>query len=332
MWHDIPGLDRPIWLPDWITFKVMLVPASHTLQRPGYKLWSKHPKWIGHETGNYRAGAGPLSQVNYVINGALDQYGDPQPVSFHFTGDDDTVYLLVPADEVTWQAACGGCGGNYDCWSYEQCVNPETDQPKARKVHAYVAAGMLEAADTPATSDNVTIHYDWNNVYSGGPNDPRRHKCPELMLKQNYVPSLESDIAQFWVEARAERVKSEVPVEVIPPKPVYPSVSLPPFWTPTEDQGYPSDQKWNGATCYVVQRNIRCISVTGTNPLTYPSSISAGAKVAGEKIRAGQKKRLNRLWVNPDDGKTYGLTQDGFWVLMSKFTPRIRIDPRVDGG
>lgn len=328
MWHTIPGLERELWLPDWITLNIKLVPADHTLQRPGFKLWSKHPKWIGHETGNYRAGAGPLSQVNYVIGGALDQYGQPQQVSFHFTGNHDTVYLLVPADEVTWQAACGGCGGNYDCWSYEQCVNPETNKAQARKVHAYVAAGMLEAADTPATRENVTIHYDWNNVYSGGPTDPRRHHCPNDMLNDGYVDDFEADVATFWTEARGQRVKDSSPVTPIPSEPEFPEVTVPPFWTPTESEGWPSDQRWEGSTCYVVQRNIRCIAPLGTNLLTYPSSLRDGARVAGRKVLFGEKKRLTRLWVNPKDKKTYGLTHDGFWLLMSKFTPNIRIDPR----
>jgi len=327
MWYVVPGLARKLYLPDWINFKIMLIPASHTMQRPGFKLWSKHPKWIAHETGNYRPGATPLAQYNYVFNGAPDQYGNPQEVSFTFTGDDDTVIMIIPADEVTWQSACGGCAGNYDCWSYEQCVNPETDKAKARIVHAYVAAGMLEAADTKPTPENVTIHYDWNNVY-GDPNDPRRHHCPNDMLNDGYVDDFERDVAVKWTEARKQRDLVEQPPIVVPPKPTYPAVHLPDWWDSNEMNKWPADQRFEGATAYVVQRNLRCIADKGTSPLTYPSSITAGAKVAGARILKDEKKHIIRVWVSPVDGKTYALTHDGFWILASKFTPRIRIDPR----
>lgn len=323
-WHNVAGLRRTIWLPDHIRFTQRILPASQTNQRPGYKLWGT-PQWIQHETGNYRPGTDAENHARYLEGGAMARDANgalySQQLGYHFCSDDAAIYQMVPADEVTWQAACGACAGNYDCWSNEQAVNPETDQVKARDVSEWLAAAMLEAGGIAADPGNITRHYDWNDVY-GDPNHPKRHRCPELMIRDGYWPTFQQNVIHKMAVIAGHRVAVENPVPPIP-APQYADAVLPEWFSQQDAREHPTDQKFRNRTAYVCKRNFKALA--GTVRRAEPTT---AAPKSGPSVAAGDKVFGIRLWVNPDDTRTWILEETGHWLLASRFSPRVRIDPR----
>jgi hypothetical protein len=330
-WREAAGLSRPIGLPDHIEFHVALISLSQSMQRPGYKLWP-NPKGIDHETGNPNPNTGAWNHSLYLDRGALDNEGNPQYLSYHTCSDESIIVQKIPFDEATWQAACGACTGNYGCHSNEMAVSSNYDKAKCRDTAEWGRAAVMEAANIAPVVENITSHWDHNNVYSGGPNDPRRHKCPyNMRFVDNYWPTFQQNVIAKWHIIRSARVASEQPpVPPPPPAPVYAKPILPDWFSRLDAVEHPSDQKWRNRTAYACKRNYRNVSRTATTRYSEPFKRGDTASPAsGPKIAPGDKVFGIRLWVHPDDGRTWILEETGHWLLAAKFTPRVRIDPRT---
>src|SRR4026209_127882 len=88
MWVQFAGATRKSYLPDWCEFFANIMPASQTLQRPGYRMWGGSANgWIAPETGNPNPGADAQNHNVYMAQGAPDRYGNPQALGYHFGVD-----------------------------------------------------------------------------------------------------------------------------------------------------------------------------------------------------------------------------------------------------
>lgn len=333
MWVQFDGAARKSYLPDWCTFHKNIMPASQTLQRPGYRMWGGSASgWIAHETGNERPGTDAQNHNLYMANGAKDQYGNDQALGYHFGVDggrlngskEPQVWQNLPIDEVSWQAACGACGGNYDRVSCEQAVNSDGDEARARDLHEWLAASVLETLGLPGTPDVDDMHYDWNNVYAGGPNDPNRHRCPNHMaFRDGYWPTFQTNVAAKWAQIKQFRIDAEGAPVPPKPTPTYAAAVLPEWFSRQDAAEHPTDQKFRDATAYVCKRNYKALR--GTVRRSEPTS---SAPRSGPNVIEGEKVFGIRLWVDPATNATWILEESGHWLLASKFSPRVRIDPR----
>jgi hypothetical protein len=323
-WHTVAGMTEKVWLPDDILFEVKLIPVGQTNQRPGYALWQP-PNWIAHETGNPRVGANADMHSVYLDNGALAV--DPetgktysQQLGYHFTVDDHKVVQKLPVNEISWQAADGAGPGNYQCISCEQCINADGNEAKARHNHEALAAGVMAAKGR--TAANVGRHWDYN--YLNAP--AYRHHCPDHMMTEGYWPTFVSNVATNIDAIRAMMATTpDVPAPPAPaPEPQNAPAVLPDWFTKQDALEHPTDQKWQGRTAYVAKRNYKALA--GTLRRAEPKT---DAPKAGPNVAKGEKVFGIRLWVNPDDKRTWILEETGTWLLASKFSPRVRIDPRT---
>lgn len=302
--YSIAGLDRQIESDVPIIIDLLPFSPQH---RPGYKL-NKPRKWIQHETANYNAGADAEMHSRWLRSASNTAY-----VSFHFCVDDHEIRQFVPIDEVTWQAGDGAGPGNYSCVSCELCVNSDGDETKSRANAQNLSAQILYAM---GYEDAAALGAHWDYNYD---NDPAvRHHCPEQLMFVDKV-------WQPWKDGAAgiirELVASEVPPA--PPEPVFPPPVLPDWFDQQDALEHPNDQKYLGRTAYVCKRNYKALA--NTNRRTEPTTTSAQS---GPKVMMGEKVFGIRLWMSPER-RTWILTEDGHWVLASKFTPRVAIDPRT---
>jgi len=303
--YSIAGLDVQIESPVPIIQDLLPFTAQH---RPGYKL-NKPRKWIQHETANYNAGANAAMHSRWLHNGAGGAY-----VSFHFCVDDKEIRQFVPIDEVTWQAGDGAGPGNYQCVSSELCVNADGNETLSRRNAQNLSAQILYAMGYE-DAQALGAHWDYN--YANDPDE--RHHCPEQLMFVDKVWDPWKNGANSIIR---ELVASEIPPA--PPEPTYPPSVLPDWFGFQATQDRPSDQKYQGRTAYVCMRNYKALATTV--PRTEPDT---KAKPSGPKVEQGQKVFGVRLWVHPADNRTWIVTEDGHWLLASKFTPEVRINPRT---
>jgi hypothetical protein len=181
---DVAGLPGgPIELP--VNLIINLLPPSHnhrpTWQRqmPGY--------WVQHETDNHDLGAGARMHRDYLFNGAPDDNGHEQVLSYHFAVDDHEIYQMVPISEVTWQAADGDGPGNMSGISCEMCVNVDGDKNLTRRNTDALARAICNRLGLHA--DRVKRHWDFNAA------DPDRHHCPDVMMNEGYWQTFVAHVA-----------------------------------------------------------------------------------------------------------------------------------------
>jgi N-acetylmuramoyl-L-alanine amidase CwlA len=303
--YPVAGLDVLIESPVPIIQDILPFSPQH---RPGYKL-NKPRKWIQHETANYNAGANAAMHSRWLRSASNTAY-----VSFHFCVDDKEIRQFVPIDEVTWQAGDGAGPGNYQCVSSELCVNSDGNETLSRRNAQNLSAQILYAM---GYEDNAALGAHWDYNYENAPE--HRHHCPEQLMFVDKVWGPWRMGAQAIIR---ELVSSEVPPA--PPEPTYPPAVLPEWFDHQATQDRPNDLKYNGRTAYVCMRNYKALA--NTVPRVEPDT---KAKASGPKILAGQKVFGVRLWIHPDDLRTWIITEDGHWLLASKFSPRVRIDPRT---
>lgn len=175
-----------------------LIPAGNTYQRPGTKA-GKPRRSVQHGTGN-PSNASAWQEAQYFVNGA----GGGQ-ASVHWCTDDVEAVLVVPVDEVTWQAADGGGPGNLNGLSCEMMeataiwTNPE----RRDRLIALTADLMGRCA---ARLDIAQPEQHWTFNYANPAS--QRHNCPEK-LRTTWVGEVRAwDVyAAAWLAARTDEVK-----------------------------------------------------------------------------------------------------------------------------
>lgn len=190
----IPGGPVPTIAP----VRIKLIPEWRTLNRPG--ITANTPRRsVQHGNGNSNSTA--AGEANYLYNGA----GGRQ-ASYHSSTDDKETWVMVPGNEVTWQAADGSGPGNMNGYSNEMVEDAGLWASASRRM-----ACIRNTADfmgTIAARLNIAKperHWDFN--YNLPPS--QRHDCPNK-LKYTWIDGkLAWDIySGLWYEARdAERVR-----------------------------------------------------------------------------------------------------------------------------
>lgn len=196
--YAVAGLATKIDLP--VPLIINLLPTWQTNQRPGIPL-AQPPFWIQHETGNTKPGAGALMHRTYLFQGAPDNNGNPQVLSYHFTVDDHVIYQLLPVDEVSWQAADGAGPGNMQSISCELCVNVDGNKALSRRNAEALCGGVMKALKRPPSA--ITRHWDRNwGECCNRPCDVQcgnRHHCPDQMMSEGYWPTFVTNSAKIIV-------------------------------------------------------------------------------------------------------------------------------------
>ena len=140
--YDVPGLPRPIALP--FPLEVALIGKGQTNQRPGIAM--RPDRYVQHQTGNRRPGADADHHRTYLEDGAPDDAGASQQLSYHLTVDDRKAIVLIPLDEVAWHGGDQGGPCNTRGIACELCMHEGIDGPKARENAAILCAEVMDAA------------------------------------------------------------------------------------------------------------------------------------------------------------------------------------------
>lgn len=290
--------DTTITLP----FKLnqWLIPVGQTNQRPGIK---QTPKWVvQHETANYNVGANAKMHAQWLQSGAPG-VSDRQ-VSVHFFVDDAEAWQLLPIDEVSWNAGCGNCEGNYGGVSIELCVNKDGDFEKARRNAAILSAWLLQRLGKGIDA------YSSHNYWSG-------KNCPALLLGRGLWQNQREMVASY--------LKGTTPAVYAAPIPV---VANGVEWDGTDNVVV------NGVTFMAERRRVSFVGTgvvrqwAATDAERTQAPISAGGQadvlgwVEGEKVDGE-----NRWWVLANWGRVHASATREKPTPPTPVTPDVPITP-----
>lgn len=192
---SVPGLPGGPLVTNYpITLKI--VPAWRTLNRPGIKA-ALPRRSVQHGNGNPNSSA--AGEANYLYNGA----GGRQ-ASYHSASDDKGVFVMIPADEVTWQAADGSGPGNMNGFSNELVEDRALWSDPARRYRAI--ANTADFMGRVAARLGIKVpeqHWTFNWRQT---ND--RHDCPNKLRYTRIEGSLAWDIySSLWSAAGADELR-----------------------------------------------------------------------------------------------------------------------------
>lgn len=167
----VPGLPGGPLVTDY-PIKIKLIPKSRTLNRPGIKA-ERPRRSLQHGNGNGDSTA--ASEATYLYHGA----GGRQ-ASYHSSADDREVWIMVPIDEVTWQAADGAGPGNMSGISCEMVEDRDLwADPQRRERCIFITADFMgRVAARFAVPDPPGSQQHWDYNYRQTVN---RHDCPNKL-------------------------------------------------------------------------------------------------------------------------------------------------------
>lgn len=233
--HTVPGLSKPVYMPDDIPVHIDLVPARQSnIRSNSRRSASSVTKYTQHETANFNVGANARMHRNYLHNGAGGSY-----VGFNSVNDDRELFVLTPYDEDTW--AAGTPDGNHTSDHAELCVNEGINHKRAREIAARWAAGVIHARGLTVAKALVQ-----HNIWFG-------KNCPLLLRRDGLWPWFVQLVQQYYDEivvflgGKAEPATAQYAA----PDPVPGIVALAEYLAP-----YP------GQTMTVMNRTVRAIRDT----------------------------------------------------------------------
>ena len=216
---DTPMTTTPLTL-DWsdlsFPMNVKFVDPTHTDQRPGIR---QVPLWINiHETANTNIGAGAVMHSNWMDN--FCPGGAEKQVGVHFFVDDHIGFQKLPFNEVSWNAGCGACEGNYAAISIEICVNSDGVYMTTLDNTARLVAKLCKELSIPLS--RIVIHKYWSGKW-----------CPAIMLNQGKWAYF-FDLVQHYYDALITPVPTPAPA----PKPS--------IYGPAQVVALPDGTAWDG--------------------------------------------------------------------------------------
>lgn len=288
----VPGLPGgPLVTTYPITVK--LVDPSRTINRPGTK--AKSPRYgIQHGNGNPNSSA--AGESSWLRSGAPDDSGRPQQLSYHSAADDTGIQVMIPADEITWQAADGFSGpGNNNGYSCEMVEDAKLWANPTRRDRCI--ANTADFMGRVAARLNIAKpqqHWDFNFALPPS----QRHDCPNKLRHVKINGRLAWDIyVQQWQAAKADELQRMNPKPAEPPKPS----PLPGAETFVRDD----------ETIFVYSRRY----ITPVRDVqTYQYADDTSAK--GPVLKAG--KRVLVYFVVLSGGELWGTTRLGWRFRMSE--------------
>jgi len=298
---------------------IRLVPATLTRVRPGIKAASPR-RSVQHGNGNPNSSA--AQEANYLVNGA----GGRQ-ASYHSAVDDTSIYIMVPLDEVTWQAADGSGPGNMNGYSCEMVEDTAlwADPVRREKVIRNTAdfMGRIAARFSVLKPEQ---HWDFNYMAAD------RHDCPNKLRYVTINGRKAWDIyVELWNAAKADELKkmgatATAPAETSPAK-----TYAKPVVIKALDGLFL--QKYDTAPALVEGEGTEFIFVADVVEATVDTPrlqrAAKGAARVGEDIRQGERFIVTWLF-KANDGEWYYLTP--WWTrVLVRDTKRIADAPVIPG-
>lgn len=281
--HELVGAVRPIRLS--FPFEYLMLPTTQPNQRPGLAM---NPTfYTQHETGNMNTGMGADAHARYLANGAPNDAGVSQQLSYHLTVDDTKAVQMLPVNEVAWHAGDEGGPGNMTAVACELCVNADADQARARANAQELAAAVLTALGLGI--DRLVQHNRWSGK-----------NCPALLRHDGAWPAFVDGVAERLAGADSATVFAK-------PAPV-----------PAMDG---EDHVLGGRTFWAVQRRYQVATPTtpraDADPAAEPTraAVAAGDWVHGVWV------------VDGADGRPWAVTQWGSRIPMADLTTRVTVGP-----
>jgi len=186
--EPIPGeQETPVTVPQYLDYsslsfpvEVRFIPASQTMQRPGYAMAPARTTW--HDTGNPGARTNAESHARWMAAGCPDANGNPTYTSWHFTVDDGRAIQHIPLNEVAWHAGDGSNGpGNRTSIAIEECVNSDRNAAKTRANAAELHAFLIRELKLQGGTVNGCVQH---NYWSG-------KNCPEVIRNAGLWPEMQ---------------------------------------------------------------------------------------------------------------------------------------------
>lgn len=147
--YTVPGLDKPLYLPDHIRVEIKLITPSSQWGSAAKSTAQTLTTW--HDTGPTGGNAdGEWTWANNGRKGA-------GPAGYQAIIDDDQIIICHPFDRVTWHA--GTAEGNRISWGAEQCrekVDVKKSIANAAAFHGAVCAAKGWEVDT-----HLVQHHYW---------------------------------------------------------------------------------------------------------------------------------------------------------------------------
>ncbi|MGI8486779.1 MAG: N-acetylmuramoyl-L-alanine amidase [Thermomicrobiales bacterium] len=310
----VPGLPGGPLLTTY-PIQMKLIPAWNTYQRPGIKA-ERPRRSVQHGTGN------PSSMAAGEITWLVDSKAGGGQVSFHATADDTGVWIGVPLDEVSWQAADGGGPGNMNGFSCEMIENTSMWNDPARRTKAIaITADFMGRVAARLEAANPEQHYTFNFA------DPNRHDCPD---KLRHVAGAWDAYVTQWNTSKADELARMKGGPVIPPAPAFDwSKAAKPLLIPAlSDTDVGKNDTAPGViskdgTDFVFVSDV----VEATADISRLQYADAGSPRTGPDIKAGE--RFVGAWLfKAGDGSFYYLSSAPFWSrIPAKNTKRVADAP-----
>ncbi len=293
----IPGLPGGPLVTSY-PVKLLIVPAGQTNNRPGIKARSPR-RSVQHGNGNPNSTA--AGEARYLFNGA-----EGRQASYHAASDDTEVWVMIPLDEVTWQAADGSGPGNMNGLSCEMVEDEDLWASVARRDRCIaIAADFMGRCSARLGIARPERHWDFNWVQCcSAPCDVLcgdRHHCPDKLMSLRIEGRLAWDIyAARWQTAKAAELAGSGPPSPAPPPAPLPSLVYPPGM----DEG-------------IAERLFGVIR--GEDKHTY--GFDPEGPISREWLRIGKSRNafptLTAMW-NYGDGRRYFIFGNGALILWQE--------------
>ena len=293
--------------------KTKLIPKWRTLNRPGIKA-SRPRRSVQHGNGNPNSTA--AGEANYLFNGA----GGRQ-ASYHSAADDLGVYVMVPADEVTWQAADGSGPGNLRGFSCELVEDRHIwADPKRRARCIEINAEWMGRVAARLDIAKPEQHWDFN--FNNPPS--HRHDCPNQL---RHVDGAWDTYVSLWHRYKAEEERA---MQGKPPAPT--PAPAPGYAAPVQIDALLATDLKKGDTAEGI------ITADGTEFVFVADVVEArrdtprlrnasGTEVIGPPIKKGE--RFVVAWVFKFGEEFFYLTP--FWTRV-KYEDTKRVSDAPPGG
>ena len=194
--HDWPGLDDPVFLPDWIDVEIKLIPKQ--------KGWTSgiasnaHAKTTWHDTGNENSNAdGEWTWANGGRKGA-------DPGSYNGVFDDRKLIITQRFDELVGHARNNE--GNRTSYAFEQAWGGNVDFAKSVEVGCAVHAAVCVAKGWEVDTALVQHHF-WPRP------DGTFKNCPGQIRRKNIWSQVVRDASAAAARVRGLAGESGPPPE-----------------------------------------------------------------------------------------------------------------------
>ena len=202
--YTFRGLKNPVYLPDWLTVEIRIIPSSVAGWTSGqYVNPANFTSTTWHDTGNDSSSA--IVDYNWAAGGGRRNV----PGSYNGIFDGSRLIITQWFDELVGHAA--NPTGNVTSYAFEQAYGPGFE--KSWEVGMWVHAGILQSMGRLADTSMYQHNY-WKNTATGAHKD-----CPGQIRRRGLWSATERGVDQRIKEINDFLAGAQPPVT--PPVAVY---------------------------------------------------------------------------------------------------------------